>query len=158
MRKTIAVILAAGLVGGALLAAPADAKKRRKKPVKVERTEEAAYTIPVVGHTDAAGGCNFGGQQGLGCVSFIPSATENYVSFDVADVTGQTPYVSVTQGVDASGFAINVGSFCGKTAAPMAIQPGVEITLFINAGPGITGSCEGAAVQGTVTATLSNLP
>ncbi len=157
MRKTIAVVIAVGLVGGALLAAPAEAKKRKKKPVKVERTEEASYTIPAAGHSDVAIGCNFAGQPGLGCVSFIPSATENYVTFDAVDASGQMPYVTVGQGEDAQGFTQTIGSFCGKTAAPIAIQPGVEIVLFINAGPAITGSCQGAGTHGTVTATFSNL-
>ena len=157
MKRWITSLLVLGLLAGAMTM-PAEAKKKKKKkPTKVTRVEEAQYQTPALGHMDVVGGCNPGGQDGLGCVTLHPSATESYLTLEIADATGTTTYGVIGQGQDDQGFTNTIANVCGKTSESIPIERGVEIIVFINALPSSSG-CNGFGTTGTVTATFSNLP
>lgn len=154
MRKTIAVILTAGLIGGVLAAAPAEAKK--KKPKKTTRTAEGNYLTPAL---IVVGGCS--DVDAVGCVQLSTTTTESYVTAEVVDAHGQPVFVSIqadTNG-DAQDDAV-FGNFCGKTSAPISVAPGTALHFWvgITADPAAAACNPGAATQGTLTATFSNMP
>ncbi|HJR46105.1 MAG TPA: hypothetical protein VJ927_10930 [Actinomycetota bacterium] len=154
MKRAIAVALALGLLGGALVA-PAEAAKRKKKkppaPVKVERVVEFDYQCPCVGLFQLGGltgGTNIGGGP------FLLEAGEVYLTAVAEDAGGQPVAVDINQDLDGDGGNNSVGSFCGETAEPMPINEGLEIRVFV----GDPTICPGPAFSGTITFTLSNLP
>ena len=154
MKKALITILALGLVATAM--SPAMAKKH--KPKVVTRTATADYTTPggvagVVSGTDNTAGENAGG------VSFTTTSTEKYVVLSVADASGQPVAGTIGQDTTGDGLSDMSVDFCGKTAAPVVITPGTDVTVFINEGPCADGpGGVGFATTGTVTAVFSNSP
>lgn len=147
MKRFVAVAVTVGLLAGALAVAPAEAKKR-KKPKKQTRTEEGSYnggtgvlTIYPINH---------GGYR------FATATTEAYVMVELVDTTGADIGFNVGQDPDGDLQADIVGSGCGKTALPIPIQPGVEVTVFV----GDLTLCPepSPATVGTITVTFSNIP
>ena len=153
MRKTFTVVLAASLALGAFMAPMADAKKKKKKKAVI-RTATAAYDSPAIGHPDVAVGC----LGANGCATFATGPTERFASFKVTDSSGLPVYVNGGQDLDGDQLADTSFSFCGSTDAPVAIEPGYEINLFISAAPGGVGGtpCAGVGTSGSVEGKFSS--
>ena len=148
MRRTVTLIVMAALVAGAFAAAPAEAKKKKKKKT---RTVSATYDSPALGVGGVAGLC----VAPNGCVPFPAGPGEKFVSVTVEDASGTPSYGRVTQDLDGDGQADEATPFCGKTEQPVAIQPGVEINVFVYA-VGAQPPCAGVGTSGTIKATFSN--
>lgn len=154
-RKLVVLGLAAVLMVSSLGGvADAKKKKKKKKPVKIERTAEAVYDAPAIGHPDVIVGCS----GSVGCATFAIGAEEAYIQLEIVDSTGLPVYGSVSQDIDGDGFGDGGFNICGSTTEPMPIQPGVEVNIFISAFPGTSPACAGAGTTGTVKAVISNLP
>lgn len=156
MKKTIVAALAISLVAGAL-AMPATAKKKKKKPARVERVVETTYDLAALGIGDPVGaGVCLGATNSCGRAPTGPD--EKYVKVEIADATGLPTSFTLGQDTDpaALGTEHQLGEFCGTTGdAPIEIIPGAEILVFPwTAGP----ACAALGTTGTVTFTLSNLP
>ena len=157
MRKTITGLLAASMVFGALALPSAQAGKKKKAPKRTERVAEATYQGPAVG-VGGAGICSPGT---LGCFPFALGADEGYINIEIADTVPVGVFASVTQDLDGDTFADTSVDICGSSAEPIQVEPGVEVTVFLWEGPGVTtdgAPCPGVVTQGTITATISNLP
>lgn len=140
--------LAASLVFGSF--ASAEAGKKKKKPKKVTRVEEATYIAPARFYW-APTGDNIGG------VKFATGPDDKFISLEIEDNFGQD--VSAAAGQDPEGDGtVTTTPFCTKTEEPLAIEPGLEVTVFVFIGPCTTPLGPAVATQGTVTATFSNLP
>ena len=149
MRKTLSTLVALGLVFGAFGAAPAEAKGKKK-----ERKVAFEYMCPCTGMIQL--GSLFGGDPNLGGGPMAVGGTETYLTGEAVDQSGQAVMVSINQDVDGDGFNDGVGSFCTKTEEPIAIEPGLEIRVFIG------GLCDDgtptAPIGGVINFTLSNKP
>lgn len=153
MRKGIVVALCAGLIAGSFAAPAQSAPKKKKKPKKVERVIEFQYECPCTGFIQL--GSLTGGDPNLGGGAFPIGAGEVFISGEVKDTTGQPIWVSINQDTNGDGFNDEVATFCGKSDAPLPINEGLEIRVFVgNVGP----SCPGPGLGGTITFTLSNMP
>jgi len=148
MKKSLVLFVILALVAGAL-AAPAVAKKKGKRPARVERVVEAAYSFPsAIGV--GAGVC-------LNCPSVPTGAGETYASVEVIDDNLPTAAVELSwdtdgDGVDDTGFAV-----CGKTDAPVEVPAATEIKAF--AWPVTGAACPGSgATSGMLKITYSNKP
>lgn len=158
MKKTIAVALSLGLLAGAFAMPAEAAKKKKKKPVKVERVVEWDYVCPCPGvfQLGSATGTNFGGGPlalGLG---------ETFVKITSADMSGTPILVSINQDLDGDGGNNAVADVCAPAEdseenEAVEVNEGLELRLFIT-----TGSCEDGSTSvplgGTLTVTLSNMP
>lgn len=161
MKKAVVVALTVGLMGGAI-AAPAEAKKKKPKPVKVERVVEVDYQTTGIGVATPArtlGVCPFADAQAQECVEVFPEAGEKYVKIEVKDATGQKQYGFISQGdVDGDGISDGYGTFCGAHTEPVELataSAAVRVSFY----PGATASCAPSiASTGTVVYTFSNLP
>jgi hypothetical protein len=146
----VVVALLISLIAG-LLIAPAEARRRRR----IVQRARAAYETPALGHGDAIIGCV---ADGLGCVNFIPRAGMKYLRLQIKDQSGTSTYAVVSQDLDGDDVGdADYPNVCGKTAKPIKIRPGYEVTVFINAGPGGDPPCSGVGTSGTVRAIFSNL-
>lgn len=148
MKRAIAVALALGLLGGALVA-PAEAGKKRK-PKRVERRAEASYTGAFNVLYFSTGGENFGG------VAFPTGGSEKYLSLEIKDASGLPSFATVGQDLDGDDFADTSHEVCGKTEEPIKIEAGYDVTVFLKQGP--CGGSPALVTQGTVSAIFSNLP
>ncbi len=159
MKKSLSVILMCALVLAVFAAAPAEAgKKKKKKPVRVERVVEIDYSCPcgvnpVVGFKlDSITGENIGGAT-------VPISTQDvYWTAKAEDASGQNIHVEFSQDTDGDGFNNNVGSFCGAQEEPQEVSHAEsELRVFI-----YSGLCDdnspAFASQGTITLTFSNMP
>ena len=159
MKKAIAVALSLGLLAGAMIA-PADAaKKKKKKPVKVERVVELAYDSPGVGVAIQGGATGYP-------IGFPTSADigttgeERYVKVEIVDSSGQKVNGSLAQSdQDGDGFVDDLGEpFCGATEEPIEFEPGTVIVgVYAHNGTCADGT-PSVMTTGTVTLTFSNLP
>lgn len=145
MRRQLAVTIAVLLVLGSLASAEAAKKPRRKT-----RAAEATYIAPARLYW-APTGDNIGG-------AVFPTGTgESYVSVHVADNSGQP--VSAAVGQDPEGDStVSTTAFCTQTEEPVPITPGLEVTVFVYAGPCTAPPGPALATQGTIHVTFSNLP
>ena len=156
MKKTLVVALAISLVAGAL-AMPATAKKKKKKPARVERVVETVYDVAAIGVGSplGVGACPAATNS---CGRAAVGADEEYVKVEIADATGLPTSFTLGQDTDpgAVGTEHSLGVYCGTTGdEPIKILPGVEILVFPWAvGP----ACASLGTTGTVSFTLSNLP
>lgn len=148
VRKVLVIGLAASLVFGSL--ASAEAGKKKKKPKKVERVEEQNYVAPARFYW-APTGDNIGG------VKFPTGPTDNFVSIEIEDDFGQPVSASAGQDPEGDG-TVTTTPFCTATEEPLPIEPGLEVTVFVYAGPCTTPPGPAVATQGTVIGTFSNLP
>lgn len=148
MRKLLVAAVVVGLVGGAVATAEAG---KKKAPKRVTREAEAAYIAPARLYW-APTGDNIGGAR------FPTGANESYVSVTIEDTAGMD--VSAAVGQDPEGDAtVTTTDFCTTTAEPVPIEPGLEVTVFVYAGPCTAPQPAPAfATQGTIIATFSNLP
>lgn len=155
MKRTLVLLMVVGLIAGSIGAAEAGKKKKKKKPagpVKVERTYEFTYMCPCVGLFQL-GGLH---ESNVGGGPITIGAEEAYLTATATDTTGQVVPVDINQDTNGDGANDAVGSFCGETAAPMPISPGLEVRVFV----GLPITCPSPAVLagGTITFTFSNLP
>ena len=146
MRRIFVALMAALVVTG-LLAAPSVAGNRKPKP----RKATASYDSPAIGGGDATGICS----GSNGCVSFGVSGKERTIHLLIEDAAGLPVSATVGQDTDPSNATTEVvGRFCGETTEPLAIEPGITVTVWLWLLPGANPACPGAATNGTVTATL----
>lgn len=151
MRRTIAIAVGLTLLSG-LLTTPVDAKK---KPKKVVRTYSEPYEASSIGSADATGTC----VDQNGCVFLGVGPNERFLSVEIVDDTGLPVAATLGQDDDTSdGFVTRIGDICGKTEEPIAIQPGLQVTIWIWALPSARLRCFGFGTTGELTAKLSNLP
>lgn len=161
MKKAIVVALTAGLVAGAF-AGPADAGKKKKKPVRVERVVEVDYSAPGAGVASpaASGGiCPFADPTTQTCIEIPLQLGEKYIKVSIADATGQKVAGYIGQGdTDGDGISNLYGDFCGEHPEPIALESAsapVRISFY----NGATADCAPSiSTTGTITVTLSNLP
>ena len=150
MKKILVFALVLGLIAGALSMPATAKKKKKKKPVRVERTVEGQYTGAAAGLYGNAGGNTIGG------FAFASGAEEKYVMVEITDASGTTISGSVGQDPDGDMTTDEKGTLCGSTEEPIAIEPGVEVVVYVN-----QGACNGGpsiVTQGTIAVTFSNLP
>lgn len=148
MRKLLVAALVAGLAAGSVATAEAG---KKKGPKKVTREAEASYIAPARLYW-APTGDNIGGAR------FPTGAGESYVSITIEDAAGMD--VSAAVGQDPEGDStVATTDFCTTTEEPVAIEPGLEVTVFVYAGPCTAPQPAPAfATQGKIVATFSNLP
>lgn len=146
MKKLLISAVVVGLVAGSL-AAPAVAKKK-KKPKRVERVAEAAYSGSA--NIVYLPGASFGGG------AFAIGGDEQYLSFKITDASGTTVSANVGQDPDGDNQVATVGEFCGKTEEPIKVEPGLDVTVFVE--QGTCGGGPSIVTEGTIKATISNLP
>ena len=148
MRKLLIAAVVSGLIAGSVATAEAG---KKKAPKKTTRVAEASYVAPARFYY-APTGDNIGG------ATFPTGAGETYVSITIEDDLGQD--VSAAVGQDPEGDnTVSTTSFCTSTDEPVAIDPGLEVTVFVYAGPCTDPALAPAfATQGTIVATFSNMP
>ena len=151
MKKSLAIVLAVALSSAALMA-PATAKK----PKKTTRVAESKYEAPAIGVSPPGNGVCF--RPTNSCGDIATGATEKYVKIEITDLTGLPVAFSLGQDTDPETFGTekDLGDYCGDTGKKaIKIEPGLPLVVF----PWALGlQCGSIATQGTVTATLSNLP
>lgn len=149
MRKLLVAAVVAGLVVGSV--ATAEAGKKKKAPKKTTRVAEATYIAPARFYY-APTGDNIGG------ATFPTGAGETYVSVTIEDDLGMG--VSAALGQDPEGDnTVATTDFCTSTEEPLPIDPGLEVIVFVYAGPCTSPQPAPAfATQGTIIATFSNMP
>ncbi len=158
MKRLIIGALVAGLLAGTLLttAGASTSKKRKKPPAKVEREFDFEYLCPCVGIYE------FGTRtyQNIGGGPMPVEKNELYLTAEAVDLTGMVVPVEIDQDIDGDGSLEPVGAFCGKTEDPIAIEPGIEIVVYINAGFPLVCQPDNPTVLagGTVHFVLSNFP
>ncbi|MGH2807466.1 MAG: hypothetical protein ACRDKT_09330 [Actinomycetota bacterium] len=152
MKRSFGIVLAFALALTAF-GAPATAKK---KPKKTTRVAESNYEAPAIGIAPPGTGVCF--RPTNSCGDIATGATEKYLKVEIVDATGLPVAFSLGQDTDPDTFGTekDLGQFCGNTGKKaIAIEPGLAIVVF----PWAVGvECGSIATQGTVTATLSNLP
>ncbi len=148
MRKLLVAAVVSGLIVGAM--APAEAGKK-KAPKKTTRVAEAAYIAPARFYW-APTGDNIGG------ATFPTASGESYVSISIEDASGMDVAAAVGQDPEGDNQVTVIQDFC-TSAEDVPITPGLEIIVFVYAGPCTSPSPAPAfATQGKVVATFSNLP
>lgn len=150
-------LLFAVLVG--MLAAPADAAKR--KPKRVTREVAVTYTLPFLGSPSTGGGCFTVGPVGNDCPRFVITKRERWVTMEVDDASG-TPTAFEIRQADPDGELLTStymgGPFCGSSGPlPVRLTPGLEVIVYVYSYGDFV--CPGAvATTGTVSAVFSNAP
>jgi hypothetical protein len=158
MKKSIVTLLVLGLIFGSLIgSAEAKKKKKIKKPVKVTVEASGTYQTPTLG---VIGACAQTDAQG--CVAFgAPAADLSYISVNITDQSGLPVNASIQQetGVNEAGVPQDslIQAFCGKTDAPVAIDPSLEVHIWVEDTPN-PDCAPSAATTGTVDLTFSNMP
>jgi len=152
LKRILILMLVMGLIFGSIATADAKKKKKKKRPApRIERTVEFEYQCPCVGLFQL--GSATGGDPNLGGGPISVGADDLYLTAEAVDATGGAVPVDINQD-DGTGANASTGSFCTTTEEPIALVPGMEIRVFI----GDPTICPGAAVSGTITFTLSNMP
>ncbi len=153
MKKALSIVLTGLLVAGAFASVPAQAKK---KPKKTTRIAESRYEAPAIGIAPPGSGICF--RPTNSCGDIVTGSSEKYVKIEILDTTGLPVAFSLGQDTDPETFGTekDLGDFCGTTGKKaIRIEPGLPLVVFPWAlGP----ACGAIATQGTVKATLSNLP
>lgn len=159
MRKTITTLLVGGLIAGAFLVAPADAKKKKK----YVRKATSEYSVPAFGQADIGGTCPDQAELN-GCASFPTGRKDKFVKVVIDDASG-TPTVGTVSHPDQNGdgFVESLGYFCGKSDK-IAIQSGAEVIVFpymvgstgVLESFGGPGQCASVGTQGTIKATFTS--
>ena len=143
MRRALTVLLVLGLAAG-MLAAPAQAGKKKKKKVAAVRTFEVRYENPAFGLGGVGGGCS-------GCPGIVFGPEEKYAVFIIEDDMSPSGYIDLSYDQDGDGVQ-DLGSgptVCGSnTDAPAEVEAGASYTAWPwAAGIGCPGS---SSVAGTI--------
>ena len=149
MKRFVIMFMILGLLAGSI--ATAEAAKKKKKVVKIERVVEFEYQCPCPGVIQLGTALN--GDPNLGGGAIPVGGDDLYLTGEAVDATGGAVAVSIQQD-DGTGANAPTGDFCTTTEAPMPLVPGREIRVFI----GLATICPSTPVGGTITFTLSNLP
>ncbi len=158
MRKTVSLLLVAGLAAAAF-AMPAEAaqkKKKKKKPQRIERVVEWRYEAPAIGTPETPGVCL---RPTSSCIDIATGPDDKFLQLEATDASGTAVAIEIGQDTDPDniGTEHSVGIICGATTEPLPLEPGAPIVGFPWALGGL--ACPGAVgTQGTVKATLSNMP
>ena len=160
MKKTLSTLVVLGLIFGAFMAPPAEAKKKKKR---VQRVVEIDYTLGNLGVATpvrTGGVCFVDPTMPASCKEVPVSASEKYIKVEVADASGTTVPGFISQGdTDGDDIADGYGQFCGGHAEPVQLtSPGTVVGISM-----YPGTCSGAAgggipTTGTIVVTLSNMP
>ena len=158
MKKILVLVLAFGLLFGALSTAEAG-KKKKKKPSK-PRVVTDEYTIPTLGAQPVAGGC-YGAIEGGGeCYEVKTTAKEKYIKVTFKDSSGLNVAGFIGQG-DLNGNGISddgYAPFCGGHPTSQGIAaPGTPILIYASGGACADGS-PAAMTTGSVKIELSSKP
>ena len=146
------VVLAISALLIASLAATGEAKK---KPRKVTREATAPYDTPAPGLSSGPFVANCASPS-TGCVQFGTGTTERFASFTIEDAAGLPAAGGVWTG-ESTDLTL-IAQFCGTTEEPISFSGGENLTVTIHATSSPSNVCPGAATNGTVTGTFSNLP
>jgi hypothetical protein len=150
-RQAFVVALVCSLALGTLLPSTAIAHKKPHKKPGTTIVLKANYSRPD-GVAVAGSYASYGGTL------FSPASNTPYVSLTIADQSGEPVFASVGQDVNGDkqiGSDEFRGSFCGKTASPLVIDPKYQITVFVFSGTCSDGT-QSVATSGTITAVLSS--
>ena len=151
MKKALAVTMVLGLIFGSI----ATAEAGKKKPKKVEREVQGTYQAP------ATAACFPSQTDAIGCVAIATGPTERFFTAKATDAHGLPVAIGVEADLDGNGDTeTSYGIFCGETAEPLQIDPGVELVLWIARADTIAVSrcAPGVATTGKIDVVLSNLP
>lgn len=150
MKKSMTLLLVLGLIAS-MAVAPAHAKKKKR----TEREAQGTYSAPAT----AVGSCTQ--TDGIGCMTIASGLKEKFLTATVTDMHGQPVSISVDADLDGDNSTeTHYGSFCGETAEPIAIDPGVALVFWVGR-PDVAatdGCAPGIATQGTLDVIFSNLP
>lgn len=147
MKRAIAVALALGLLGGAMVA-PAEAGKKKKKKKPAPYTLEVAYDNPAIGVLGA--GVSFGGP------SIASNATNVYMSVEIIDDISPTAHGEFSWDTDGDGINDTGVTVCGKTDEPVKVPANQTMVGFMWLAP--SPDCPGSSTSGIVKATFSATP
>jgi hypothetical protein len=156
MKRSLVVVTLLALILSAFVvpdAAAAKKKKKKKGRVKITRTVEFEYACPCVGLFQLGG--LTGGDPNLGGGPIPVGSNDLFLTGEAEDQTGGAVAVNVQQD-DGTGANKATGEFCTKTEEPIALDPGMEIRIFVG-GP-CADNTPTMPLGGTITFTLSNLP
>ena len=163
MKKTLSTLVILGLIFGAFMATPAEAKKKKKKAKKTERVVEIDYTLGNLGVASPAftgGVCFVDPTMPASCKEVPVTASEKYIKVEVKDATGTSVPGFISQGdTDGDGINDGYGEFCGSHDAPVQLTaPGTPVGVSMY--PGICADASGGGIptSGTLVVTLSNMP
>lgn len=159
MKKPLSTMIVVGLVAGAF-ALPAEAKKKKSKPVRTERVVEFEYSGPGVGIATPEASVGYCYQFPVAdqCLAVYPEAGEKYLKVEVIDSSGTKVAGFLSQGdLDGDGIGDLYGDFCGahESAVPLELEMStVELSLY----DGACGTGPSVMTSGTIKVTLSNMP
>jgi hypothetical protein len=142
MRRTLTIALSALCLAAGSASAAAPART-------VNRSYQPAYVEP---------GGTAGSIHSSNGVAFRTRANERFVTVTIEDASGLPIPARVAQDVDGDREDDVAYEFCGSTAQPVAIQPGVPVTVWMSHGTcdDVTNPSSGGGwTTGTVTATFS---
>lgn len=153
MKKLVVAAVAIGLLGGAL-AIPADAKKKPRKPKKVEREIEGSYANPAIGVPGVVGSAAAGG-----AVEFPIGTKESFLTLEIEDTSGSPVVATLSQDTDPATPTWEIfATICGGVE-DLAIEPGIPLRVSVYTSPGPDQpTCTGPALGGTISGVVSNLP
>jgi hypothetical protein len=157
MRKTMAIALALGLLAGAFVGPAEAAKKKKKKPVRVERVVEIQYASPGIG-VAPLGGYPVNFPDGVD----IPTlSTELFMKIEIEDASGQKTWGFISQG-DLDGDGLNndgYANFCGSMEEPVDVAaPGSSIIGVYMYNGACDDGTPSVMTSGTIKITFSNMP
>ena len=151
MKRFMSVLMALGLVVGAVASAEAKGINRKY----VERTVKGSYgpfPAPVTGCNDPLGP--------WACVIVPTRTAESFFTAKVTDAHGQPVFVEVVA-YTAWG-SQHVTTFCGETTESIEFPQGTDLAFFVGLPLWPTSSldCPTNRIKttGTISVTLSNLP
>ena len=117
MRRFLILVMVLGLIAGSVTTA--EAAKKTRKPLRVERTVEASYGP----YPSPVTGCN-GVMDPFACLILPTRASESFFTAKVTDLHGQPVFVQVKS-------AGRTWAFCGETTEPIAFEPGSDLHFFL---------------------------
>jgi hypothetical protein len=158
MKRSLIMFMVLGLVVGSV--ATAEAAKKVKEPIRVERTVEGSYDTQFVPMSGFVTPC--AQRDAVGCVALQARARESFLTAKVSDAHGKPVLVTLESRDPATGEWKVEGAFCGKTKESMSFPAGATLAFHV----GIFWYLEWPALScrpmfgttGTVSVTLSNLP
>lgn len=143
MKRLFVLSLVIGLIFGSIATAEAGKKKKAPKPYTMTGT----YSSPAIGTAGAGAGTP---------VSFSSSATNTFLSVEIADDTSPTPYGDFSWDTDGDGINDTGVTVCGTEAKDLQVPPSTQISAFMWALP--SPFCPGFSTSGTIKATFSATP
>ena len=144
MKRFLVLFLILGLTVGSIATAEAG-KKKKKEPKPYTMT--GTYSNPAIGTAGAGVGTPVG---------FTSSATNTFMSVEIADDASPTPYGDFSWDTDGDGISDTGVTVCGTEAKDLQVPPNTQINAFMWALP--SPFCPGFSTSGTIKATFSATP